>query len=350
MVRRNELRAPMRELTLRSRVETLRDYHRARRQSAKPDSRGRPRPTVCDLAGVEGCCDRSEEIPMPQLRNDLESLLYRVHASTDATGDWSATLALLSERLEGQLATFARHHFASGQGAVICEFPENAVFRSAYTEYAARNPWFLSSEEYTVGRIVTGDELLTNNELIKTDFYRNLIKPQGLFHCLSGVAARRGNLVYLISVYRAPNQQGFGEREKANLTPALAHISLALENRWRLRQATDLAAVMSGIVDRHPQSSLLVNAEGCVLQSNQSVVADSLSSAGLCIDDGRTYGSYRRRPRCPARGNQGRCEGGARGRRHDASCDSVGTGWPTLRRRVDPCRRQGLLGGTGRER
>jgi DNA-binding CsgD family transcriptional regulator len=224
---------------------------------------------------------------MPQPRNDLESLLYRVHASTDATGDWSATLALLSERLEGQLATFARHHFASGQGAVICEFPENAVFRSAYAEYAARNPWFLSSEEYTVGRVVTGDELLTNKELIKTDFYRNLIKPQGLLHCLSGVAARRGNLVYLISVYRAQNQQGFGEREKANLTPALAHISLALENRWRLRQATDLAAVMSGIVDRHSQTSLLVNAEGCVLQSNQSVVADSLSSAGLCIDDGR---------------------------------------------------------------
>ena len=221
------------------------------------------------------------------MRVDLESLLYRIHASTDATGGWSDVLALLREHLNGQLATLARHHFTSGQGAIVCEFPENPGFRAAYARCASRNPWFLSSDEYAVGRVVTGDQLLSNKDLIKTDFYRDLLQPHGLFHCMSGVAVRRGNIVYLISVHRAQDQQGFGEREKASLKPVLAHISLALENRWRLRQANDLTAVMKGVVDRYPHPSLLVDAEGRILQCNRTVIEPSLSSAGLCIEEER---------------------------------------------------------------
>lgn len=221
------------------------------------------------------------------MRTDLELLLYRIHASTDATDGWSDVLALLRERVDGQLATLSRHHFASGQGAVICEFPENPGFRAAYTEYASRNPWFLSSEEYAVGRVLSGDELLSNKDLIKTDFYRGLLKPHGLFHCMSGVVTRRGNVVHFVSLHRGQDQPGFGEREKTSLKPVLSHISLALENRWRLRQATDLTTVMMGIVDRYPHPSLLVDAECRVMQCNRAVIAPSLSSAGLCIEGER---------------------------------------------------------------
>lgn len=221
------------------------------------------------------------------MRVDLESLLYRIHASTDAIGGWSDVLALLREQLEGHLATLSQHHFASGQGGVVCEYPENPGFRTAYAKYASRNPWFLSSEEYTVGRVVTGDELLSNEDLVKTDFYRDLLKPRGLFHCMSGAVVRRGNLVYFVSVHRGQDQSHFGEREKTILKPVLMHISLALENRWRSRQASDLTVVMKGIVDRYPHPSLLVAADGRVVYCNRSATATSLLSAGLCMEEDR---------------------------------------------------------------
>lgn len=224
---------------------------------------------------------------MPQNRADLDLLLYRIHASSDAIGGWSDVLALLRERIDGQLVTLSRHHFATGQGAVICEFPANPGFCAAYAEYASRNPWFLSSEEYAVGRVLTGDELLSNKDLIKTDFYRNLLKPHGLFHCMSGVAIRRGNLVHFVSLHRGQDQPSFGEREKASLKPVLAHISLALENRWRLRQASELTTVMEGVADRQPHPSLLVAADGRVVHRNRSATTPSLSSAGLCVEDDR---------------------------------------------------------------
>jgi DNA-binding CsgD family transcriptional regulator/PAS domain-containing protein len=225
--------------------------------------------------------------PLGKSKPSLESLLYRIHALTDANGDWSEVLALLRDRLDGQLATLSQHHFASGQGAVVCEFPESPGFRTTYAEYASRNPWFLSSDEYTAGRVITGDELLSNKDLLKTDFYRGLLKPHRLFHCMSGVAVRRGQLIYYISLHRGEDQAAFGEREKSSLRAVLAHVSLALENLWRLRQASDLATVMAGVVDRSPHLSILVDADGRVVHCSRSATALSVPSAGLCIEEGR---------------------------------------------------------------
>lgn len=225
--------------------------------------------------------------PHGEPKVDLELLLYRIHASSDANGDWSDVLALLRDWLDGRLATLSRHHFASGQGAIVCEFPENPRFRTDYPQYASRNPWLLSSEEFTPGRVMTGDELLSNKYLVRTDFYRGLLKAHGLFHCLSGAAVRRGQLVYYVSVHRGQDEAAYGEREKSGLRAVLAHLSLALENRWRLRQSGDLTKVMMGIVDRHPHPSLLVDADGRIVHFNRSAIALSVPRAGLCIEGGR---------------------------------------------------------------
>jgi DNA-binding CsgD family transcriptional regulator len=192
----------------------------------------------------------------------------------------------LRDRLDGRLAALARHHFASGQGQVICADPESPAFRIAYAAYASRNPWFLSSVEYTAGRVLTGEELLSNRDLVRTDFFRGLLEPQRLLHCIAGVAMRRGPLMYYVSVHRGPDQMPFGEREKASLRTVIAHLSVALGNRWRLRETSDLMKVMMGVVDRYPHPCLLIDAEGRVVHGNRSAAVHLVPSIGLCIEGG----------------------------------------------------------------
>jgi DNA-binding CsgD family transcriptional regulator/PAS domain-containing protein len=225
--------------------------------------------------------------PYGDPKADLEPLLYRIHASTGDDVDWRVVLELLRDRLAAQLATVSQHHFATGQGSVIREFPESPRFRTDYSQYAPRNPWFLSSEIFAPGRVVTGDELLGNRELVKTDFYRALLKPHGLLHCLFGVAARRGPLVYYVSLHRGEEEAPYGEREKAGLRTVLAHLSQALESRWRLRQSGDIAKVLMAIMDRHPHPSVLVDASGRVVHCNQRAAALSMQRAGIFIHEGR---------------------------------------------------------------
>jgi len=219
-------------------------------------------------------------------KSELDPLLYRIHAWSDASGDWSDVLALLCTRLDGRLATISRHHFASGRGEVICESPESPAYRVAYSEYASRNPWFLSSVEYAAGRVLTSDELLSSRDLIRTDFFRGLLEPQGLLHCIAGVAVRRGPLMYYVSVYRGPDQPPFGERERSSLRTVLAHVSLALGNRWRLRETSDLMKVMMGVVDRYPHPCLLIDANGRVVHGNRSAAVHTVPSVGLSIEGG----------------------------------------------------------------
>lgn len=217
-------------------------------------------------------------------RADLDLLLFRIHASSESSGDWGDVLAMLRERMDARLATMSRHHFATGQGEVICERPTNPDFRAAYAEYASRNPWFLSSEEYTAGRVVACEDLLSNRDLVKTDFYRGLLQPSGLFHCIAGVAVRRGSVMHYVSVLRGQDQPPFGEREKSRLGIVLTHLSLALGNRWRLRAAGDLLKVMMSVVDRHPHPCLLVDPEGRVVYANRCATPQAMPDVGLCLD------------------------------------------------------------------
>ncbi|MBL8540846.1 MAG: helix-turn-helix transcriptional regulator [Betaproteobacteria bacterium] len=217
---------------------------------------------------------------------ELEPLLYRIHASSNAGGDMTEALALLRDRMDARLATLSRHHFVSGHGEVLCDTPASPGFRSAYAEFAPRNPWFLSSDEYTPGRVLTGDEVLSNRDLVKTDFYRALLEPRGLLHCVAGVAVRHGPLIHYVNLLRGQDQPAFGEREKANLRTVLAHVSLALGNRWRQREAADLVRVLTGVIDHHPHPCLLVDRDGQLVHGNRSATAQALESVGLCLDAG----------------------------------------------------------------
>lgn len=220
-------------------------------------------------------------------KTELDPLLYRIHAWSDPSSDWSDVLALLRARLDGRLATLSRHHFGLGCGEVISESPDNPTFRAGYAKYASRNPWFLSSAEYTAGKVLTGDELFSNRDLIRTDFFRGLLEPQGLLHCIAGVALRRGPLIHYVSVHRGPDQPPFGIPERSSLGNVLAHVSLALCSRWRLRETSDLTKVMMRVVDRYPHLCLLTGADGHVIHGNGSAAANALLSVGLCIEEGR---------------------------------------------------------------
>ncbi|MFN0317568.1 MAG: LuxR C-terminal-related transcriptional regulator [Burkholderiales bacterium] len=215
------------------------------------------------------------------------SLLYRVHATTQRDAAWGDTLELLGDWLDGRWTTLASHRFSSGRGEVLYQAPRDPDLRAAYAEHAPRNPWFLSSAEYSPGRVLTGEELLSNRDLVKTDFYRSLLKPNRLLHRLCGVAARHGDLVYYVAVHRTEDQDGFQEHEKSGFQDVLSHLSLALENYWHRRQVTDFGETMTRIVERHGHATFLADAQGRILYKTKSAEDLLRHESGLRMDGER---------------------------------------------------------------
>lgn len=200
----------------------------------------------------------------------ISTLLYNIHATSHNEAAWHDTLYHLGALLNSQWTTVAWHHFLSGHGGILYQAPDDPDLREAYAQHATRNPWFLSSEEYITGKVLRGTDLLGTTALKHTDFYRKLLQPHKLMHRLCGVAARRGELVYYISVHRCENQADFTNEDKAEFSGILAHLCLAMENSWKQRETSDFGRALAEVIQQTTVATFLTDAHSHILFQNRA--------------------------------------------------------------------------------
>lgn len=197
---------------------------------------------------------------------ELESIIARLHQATGRIDDWTEVLAGVRELFQGRLAALGRYHFLSGQGSKIAVTPPNEPFRSEYaSQHAIRNPWFIASQEYRSGRVMTGEELLRQDDLIRTDFYQRFLRKYGLHHRLCGVLTRTGDSALYLDVYRDDTQPAFGDHDKQVLQAVIGHLAPALENHWTLLHLDSLNRLLQAVVDGFAPAVFLVDREGHLL-------------------------------------------------------------------------------------
>jgi len=210
-------------------------------------------------------------------------LVYRIHAASDDEA-WHGVMALLRERFSAASAVLARRHLASGQGEVLYRMPEDAAFARAFAEYSPRNPWFLSTDACQPLHVSSGEEVLGSRDLFRTDYYQALLRPYRYLHRLCGVVARDGGALCYLELFRDEDQRRFAAREKAEFRGLLAHIALAMENRWRRRHAADLGQALMRIVDGHANATFLVEPDGRIVYCNRNAQALCGQGSGLFRD------------------------------------------------------------------
>ncbi|AOY94347.1 hypothetical protein BKK79_20470 [Cupriavidus sp. USMAA2-4] len=209
-------------------------------------------------------------------------LLYRIHAARDDAA-WHGVMTQLCERLGAAAALLARRHLASGRSELLHGAPVDDGFARSFADYAPRNPWFLFADACQPLQVSTGEDVLGSRELCRTDYYQAVLQPYGYLHRLFGVVARDGEHLCYLELYREEGQRRFGAREKAEFRGVLAHVALALDNRWQRRRADDVGAALMRIVDSHAAATFLVEPDGRIVYANRN-------AHGLC---GQGSGLYR---------------------------------------------------------
>jgi DNA-binding CsgD family transcriptional regulator len=211
---------------------------------------------------------RSER-PIPMI-----SLVRCIHSAGMNAQEWSGVLECLRTHLDAQIVTLGHHAFTTGVDTPWFESPGGAAFSQEMVAFSARNPWFMSSEDYVPGRVMTGDELISHHDLKRTDFYRSFLQPHGLLHRLCGVITQRAGGAYCLSALRAEQRGAFGVREKSELEVLLGHITLALENHWRWQEADDLAHALLAMIDQDANAVILATNDAVPIYRNRA--ADQL--------------------------------------------------------------------------
>ena len=231
-------------------------------------------------------------LPAERSRPSVSPLVRAIHGASVSDSEWPAVLEQLRQHFDARVATLVHHHFGSGSNAALFAAPSDPAFSAGIAAYAARNPWFLSSEAYVAGRVLTGDELISEADLRRTDFYRGFLQPRGLLHRLCGVVAQHGDSVQLLSVYRAEDQPPFGEHEKAEMELLLHHVTLSLESQWRCREAQDMARALLALTDQDASAVVLLDAQAEPVYRNAAADRLLAQRIGICLEAGRLRAAH----------------------------------------------------------
>ena len=119
---------------------------------------------------------------MPQ--NALIGLIY------EAANDpllWDALLTKFAEAVHAETAGLLTQDKAGRWARNLATVGMDSATRKCYDEYfVTRNPW-LPRRKLIAESVETEQELLSNRELVKTEFYRDFLKPNIWLHACSTV-------------------------------------------------------------------------------------------------------------------------------------------------------------------
>ncbi len=215
----------------------------------------------------------------------LADLARSIHGASIDPQAWPAALEGMRQRLDASVVMIGHHDFDSGAESILFEAPPDAGVCVQMAAFSARNPWFLSSEDYVAGRVVAGDDVISPHELRRTDFYRDFLRPRGLLHRLCGVVSRDRRGMHFLSALRAESRQGFGENERGELQQMLAHVALSLESQWRWQEAADMSEALLALSDDESQALMLLTRESHLVHRNRMAEQLLQERGGLAAED-----------------------------------------------------------------
>ena len=127
-----------------------------------------------------------------------------------------------------------------------------------------------------------GEELVSERLLIGSDFYRQWLAPQDLFHSMVVALMRRHGTYMVCAVLRSESEGRFGDDVIGHFAFEAAHLSRALKIHDILsRTATEREAALAAL-DQVPIGLIIVNDLGLMLEANH--VANEI----LALNDGLT--------------------------------------------------------------
>jgi hypothetical protein len=114
---------------------------------------------------------------MPQ--NLLVRLIY------EAVSDpllWDAFLTKFAEVLHADTAGLLTQDKTGQWGRILATVGMDSASRQSYEgHFVSCNPWLLARKVLT-GNVETGEQVFSNRELVKTDFYNDFLKPNTWLH------------------------------------------------------------------------------------------------------------------------------------------------------------------------
>jgi DNA-binding CsgD family transcriptional regulator len=154
--------------------------------------------------------------------------------------------------------------------------------------------WYFKDDVWTTRALptflnqpVTGDELISDEELVATDFYQDFCKPLNLFRALCGAQDVGDHCIGFVKLYRPKEGESFDQDDKRHLGLLLPHMRNALLLGNRVQTMASGQAITVGALEQLSLGVIIVGAGGVVRFHNKTVQKMLRADLGVAIRRGR---------------------------------------------------------------
>ncbi len=226
---------------------------------------------------------------------DYDFLVSLIYEGCLETKPWQSFLPSLRQAMDAHAVSLVLRPPATGDRGVIlnCRRGDDGEDQ---LDLADPNDWeavnyrdqFFALDPFVnlpPGKVVTQQELVPDAELLQSEYYRDYLKPIGVFHILGVDTVEPDGLMARLRIARKEKESAFGEQHKQLCEQLLPHLRRAIQIHARLNRTETERDLYAGAVDQLSVATIILDEQGRVLNTNGLAeqlleAADGISLSG----------------------------------------------------------------------
>ena len=232
---------------------------------------------------------------------DLGHLVGLIYEGALEAQPWQSALPALRRILDAQVASLVLRPPAAGDIGVILNSlrPESASDPDS-AKLADPNDWELKKyrEEFFAldpflnlppGKVIALEDILSDAELVASDYYLHYLKPIDLFRILGVDTLEPGGMLARLRLSRRRSEPRFNTRDREILKYIAPHLQRAIQIYATLNRTTSERDLYAGAVDQLSVATIILDEQGRMLNTNTlgRVLLDEKD--GLRLDQQRLH-------------------------------------------------------------
>jgi DNA-binding CsgD family transcriptional regulator/GAF domain-containing protein len=214
---------------------------------------------------------------------ELTNLLLDAASKPEA---WGLVVEKLAELVDAPKGGIEFTDFTDRGRTLRADYGLGPEFRDQYERrFAAINPFARKLGLFQPGVVVTGDQIITREDLKKTEFYREFLSPHEIEHLLCVLLLRDKHFYGFLNLARPCGVRPFNGREATLLQSLVPAIQRALAvNRVLARSASE-RTVADSLLNSFNRGVVLLDETGRVMTINRSALNILEGRDGLAFED-----------------------------------------------------------------
>ena len=217
---------------------------------------------------------------------ELAALLATFYEAAGAPATWSPAVCSVMASCRATVGFIVSHDFETGCGRI--EHAENipGALVEAYAKQGAfANPWLRQEALFRdADTVVVGTEVVPHDTLVDSAFYRDWLRPAGIYHSVWGVLVRRGKRLICAGFGRSQDGPAFSADDISLISQIMPHFRRIMQLRELVGTSNDSQHVLMEMLGALSVGVALLDADCCVMDANAMAAGWLAKEHGITLN------------------------------------------------------------------